>query len=113
MSKSDSQKRVVYREFGGENASEAFERGKPEITPAQQSLRVQATRSGRKGKTVTLVTGFQVSQETLLSLLKQLKAQCGSGGTIKEQTLELQGEHKETVVKFLSGLGFQVKISGG
>jgi len=113
MAQSDPKKKVVYREFGNANNSSAFERGDRDVPINQQSLRVQTTRSGRKGKTVTLITGFQTSQENLLSLLKQLKTQCGTGGALKEQVLEIQGEHKEKIVQILSQIGYQVKISGG
>ena len=109
---SSSKNRLVYREFGTDN-SPALEKGVPDLPPQQQNLRVQATRAGRKGKTVTVITGFQHKPETLTKLLKQLKAQCGSGGTVKNDTLEIQGEHKEKLVTLLSKLGYQVKISGG
>lgn len=110
-----NKKRVVYQEFNSVDNSAAFERAKPDLPPEnkQQVLVVQATRSGRKGKTVTVIRGFQASEETLTTVLKQLKTQCGSGGTIKDQTLEVQGEHKEKVVQVLSQLGYKVKISGG
>jgi translation initiation factor 1 len=111
MTKSDPHRKIVHREFG-EN-SPALQRATPEVSPKQQSLRVQATRSGRKGKTVTVITGFQTSQESLQAILKQLKTICGTGGTLKEQTLEIQGEHKDKVVQILIQLGYQVKISGG
>ncbi len=113
--KSNQKKQVVYREFGSVDNTAAFERAKPDLPPQhqQQSLKVQATRSGRKGKTVTVISGFQASEETLNTLLKQLKTQCGSGGTVKEQTLELQGEHKDKIVQVLTIQGYKVKISGG
>ena len=110
--KSSSKNRLVYQEFGTDN-SPALEKGVPDLPPQQQNLRVQATRSGRKGKTVTVITGFQHKAETLTKLLKQLKAQCGSGGTVKNDTLEIQGDHKEKLVTLLSKLGYKVKISGG
>ncbi|MGK7951004.1 MAG: translation initiation factor [Xenococcaceae cyanobacterium] len=110
--KSSGKNRVVYQEFGTDN-SPALEKAVPDLPPSQQNLRVQATRSGRKGKTVTVITGFQHKPETLTKLLKQLKAKCGTGGTIKNDTLEIQGEHKEKLVSLLSALGYRVKISGG
>ncbi len=110
--KSRSQDRVVYQEFGTDNSA-ALEKAVPDLPPSQQNLRVQATRSGRKGKTVTVITGFQHKPETLTKLLKQLKAKCGTGGTIKNDTLEIQGEHKQKLVSLLSALGYRVKISGG
>lgn len=104
--------RVVYSEFGS-NSADALERAVPDLPPNQQNLRVQASRAGRKGKTVTVVTGFQASPERLNALLKQLKAQCGTGGTLKDQTLEIQGDQKQKILEILVGLGYKAKISGG
>ncbi|MEO8890099.1 MAG: translation initiation factor, partial [Coleofasciculaceae cyanobacterium] len=73
--------RVVYSEFGPGSKPAAVERAVQELPPNQQNLRVQASRKGRKGKTVTIITGFQTTPETLTKLLKQLKNQCGSGGS--------------------------------
>ncbi|NER31013.1 MAG: translation initiation factor [Symploca sp. SIO1C4] len=105
--------RFVYREFGEDSNSAALERGIQELPPHQQNLRVQASRKGRKGKTVTVISGFQSQPETLTKLLKQLKAQCGSGGTIKDDTLEIQGEHAQKLLQILTQMGYKVKISGG
>lgn len=102
----------VYREFGGDH-SPALERGIQELPPAQQNLRVQASRKGRKGKTVTVISGFQAKPETLAALVKQLKTRCGTGGTVKDNEIELQGDRKQDVVQILTQLGYKVKISGG
>ncbi len=110
--KSSNQNRIAYQEFNTDIAP-VVEQDTPDLPPQQQNLRVQATRAGRKGKTVTVITGFQHKPETLTKLLKQLKAKCGSGGTVKNGTLEIQGEHKELLVTLLSKLGYKVKISGG
>ncbi|MGK7954012.1 MAG: stress response translation initiation inhibitor YciH, partial [Crocosphaera sp.] len=58
-------------------------------------------------------TGFQHSPDSLNKLLKQLKSQCGSGGTMKDDTLEIQGDHRQKLLKVLEDLGYKVKISGG
>ncbi|MDX2097192.1 MAG: translation initiation factor [Leptolyngbyaceae cyanobacterium bins.59] len=105
--------RVVYSEFGNASNSSAFERGTPDLTPNQQNLRVQVSRKGRGGKTVTVITGFQTNKETLTTLLKQLKNQCGTGGTVKENELEIQGDQAQKLVQLLSQAGYKVKISGG
>lgn len=105
--------RVIYSEFGNQDNSAALERGVPDLPPSQQNLRVQASSKGRKGKTVTVISGFQAKPETLEALLKQLKTQCGAGGTIKENTIEIQGEHKQKLVQILTTLGYKAKISGG
>lgn len=106
-------KSMAYQEFGNTSNSDALERSVRDLPPQQQNIRIQATRSGRKGKTVTVITGFQHSPETLNKLLKQLKSQCGSGGTMKDDNLEIQGDHREKLLKFLGDLGYKVKISGG
>ncbi|MGD1712889.1 translation initiation factor [Dapis sp. BLCC M172] len=105
--------RVVYSEFGNNANSPATERALPDLPPNQQNLRVQASRKGRKGKTVTIISGFQSNSETLTALLKQLKNQCGAGGTLKDNEIEIQGEHKQKLLEILTKLGYKAKISGG
>jgi translation initiation factor 1 len=105
--------RVVYSEFGNQANAEAIERATPDLPPNQQNLRVQASRKGRKGKTVTVITGFQASDEILTALLKQIKNQCGAGGTLKEGEIEIQGDHAQKLVQILTGLGYKAKVSGG
>ena len=104
--------RIVYSEFGNSNSA-AFERGVQELPPNQQNLRVQASRKGRKGKTVTVISGFQLKPDTLTALAKQLKAQCGSGGTTKDNSIEIQGDHAPKLVELLIAKGYRAKISGG
>jgi len=114
---SDNKDRVVYSEFGNSSNSAAFERATekatPELPPNQQHLKVQATRKGRKGKTVTVISGFQSKSETLAALLKQLKNQCGAGGTLKDNDIEIQGHHTQKLVEILTKLGYKAKASGG
>ncbi len=104
--------RLVYSEFGTPS-SQAFERAAPNLAPNQQTIRIQASRKGRKGKTVTIISGFQTDSETLTGLLKQLKAQCGTGGTVKDAELEIQGDHAQKLLEILMKLGYKAKISGG
>ena len=111
--KATAQNRVVYSEFGNSDNSNAMERPIQELPANQQNLRVQATRKGRGGKTVTVITGFQLKPETLADLLKKLKAQCGAGGTIKDNEIEIQGDHAQKLLPLLIGLGYKAKISGG
>lgn len=108
-----SENRIAYREFGADSNPAALERAVRELPPNQQNLRVQASRKGRKGKTVTVISGFQATLETLTKLLKQLKTQCGTGGTVKDDTLEIQGDHAQKLVEILTQLGYKAKISGG
>lgn len=112
-SDSQSSDRFAYREFGENTNPAAFERGVQELPPNQQNVRIQASRKGRGGKTVTVISGFQTKPETLDKLLKQLKTQCGSGGTVKDDTLEIQGDHTQKLLQILTQLGYKAKISGG
>ena len=113
MAGKSKKNKVVYQEFGNSSNTDAFARAVPDLPPQQQDLRIQATKAGRKGKTVTVITGLQHSPETMTKLLKKLKAQCGSGGTVKDHTLEIQGEHKQRLLDMLTKLGYKAKISGG
>ncbi len=108
-----SQERYVYREFGGSENPDALERGVPDLPPNQQQIRVEASSKGRKGKTVTIIRGFQTNSDTLNDLLKKLKTQCGAGGTLKENEIEIQGNHKQKIVEYLVKLGYKAKASGG
>mmetsp|Transcript_22585 Transcript_22585/g.58886 ORF Transcript_22585/g.58886 Transcript_22585/m.58886 type:complete len:183 (-) Transcript_22585:86-634(-) len=75
-------------------------------------VRVQATRSGRGGKTVTVISGLPAGE--MSSLAKSLKAKCGSGGKVRGADLELQGDHTAKLVQLLQELGFKnTKKSGG
>lgn len=110
---SSPDKRLVYSEFGTPADSETTESEQIDLPPNQQHPRVQTSKAGRKGKTVTTISGFQTSQETLQKLLKQFKTQCGSGGTIKDNIIEIQGDHKDQILQTLIKLGYKAKISGG
>lgn len=111
--KASSENRLIYQEFGNASANPATERPQPDLPPQQQNLRVQASRAGRKGKTVTTITGFQSSSATLTQLLKNLKSHCGSGGTLKDNSLEVQGDHRQKILDYLLQLGYKAKMSGG
>ena len=68
---------------------------------------------GRKGKGVTVITGIPLDRDELQQLAKQLKQKCGSGGTVKEGAIEIQGDHRDTLVEELKKHGFTAKRSGG
>ncbi len=106
---SSDRDRVVYSEFGNHSNDAAFQRAVPELPPSQQKIRVQSSRKGRKGKTVTIISGFQSKPETLTKLLKQLKGLCGAGGTVKEMTLEIQGDHRDKIIEKLTQLGYNAR----
>ena len=76
-------------------------------------VRVSRETKGRGGKAVTLVKGVLVDAAALEQLGKQLKAACGSGGTVKDGVIEVQGDHVERVMAALQKLGHKVKRAGG
>lgn len=76
-------------------------------------VRVSRETKGRGGKAVTLVKGVLVDAAALIALGKQLKAACGSGGTVKDGVIEVQGDHVDRVMAALRTLGHTVKRAGG
>jgi len=104
--------RVVY----STNPDYHYEEEQEEVVslpPSQQTLYVSLDKKQRKGKKVTLVTGFVGSDEDLKSLGKRLKSACGSGGSVKEGEILIQGDFREKVKAMLEKEGFKVKLRGG
>jgi len=85
----------------------------PQKKPADGIVRVRRETSGRKGKTVTTIEGVPGSSATLASLATDLKRMCGSGGTVKAQVIEIQGDHGDRIMALLEARGFTVKRAGG
>lgn len=81
--------------------------------PADGIIRVGRETKGRRGKGVTIVTGIPLTGQALADLVKTIKHQCGSGGTLKGTTVELQGDHRDTVTALLVNRGWKVKRTGG
>ena len=76
-------------------------------------VRVSRQISGRKGSGVCLITGLDIDETELKKLAKQLKKKCGSGGTVKNGVIEIQGDQREILVAALLQLGFKAKLAGG
>lgn len=76
-------------------------------------VRVSRETKGRKGKGVTLVTGIPLGEKELKAFAKVLKARCGTGGTVKEGVVEIQGDQRDVLVPLLQEKGWQVKKAGG
>jgi translation initiation factor 1 len=83
------------------------------MQPQQQMVYLHRESKGRGGKTVTLIKGLVMSEEELFALAKNLKKACGSGGTVKDGTIEIQGEHREKIAETMQKLGYKVKVAGG
>lgn len=98
------------------NPDFAFDSGEEEvqgINAAEQDLRVRPEKKGRKGKTVTLVTGFRGSDSELEEIARTLKTKCGTGGSAKDGEIIIQGDFTDKVINILRELNFKVKRSGG
>jgi translation initiation factor 1 len=81
--------------------------------PDKQDIRVTLDRKRRAGKSVTVASRFQHTPESLAALAQRLKKKCGSGGTAKDDEIEIQGDHVARVMAELQALGYRVKRSGG
>jgi translation initiation factor 1 len=80
--------------------------------PTDGVVRVSIQTKGRAGKGVTLVQGLALNPLALAALGKQLKTACGSGGTVKDGVIEVQGDHRDRIVQALKDQGFVVKRAG-
>jgi translation initiation factor 1 len=76
-------------------------------------VRLMRETKGRKGKGVILITGVPLNNDGLKKLAKSLKQKCGSGGSLKNGIIEIQGDHRDVLEKELSRLGYKVKRTGG
>ena len=84
-----------------------------DTAPGDGIVRVQREKKGRKGKTVTTVTGVPLAPDALRELAGDLKRRCGTGGSLKDGVIEIQGDHRDTLVAELQERGYTVKRAGG
>jgi len=76
-------------------------------------IRIRRETSGRKGKGVTTLQGVPLNKDELKTLTAELKKRCGTGGALKDDIIEIQGDQRTTIKALLEAKGFKVKLSGG
>jgi translation initiation factor 1 len=86
---------------------------KQSIYPDDGIVRIRREVKGRKGKTVTAVFGLQLNDKKLQQFAKILKRKCGTGGTVKDGIIIIQGDHRETLLNEIKQQGYTVKLAGG
>ncbi len=112
MAKNES--RTVWSSEQGDLRKQEQGRSKVKsLPPQQQTIYLHCDSKGRGGSTVTLVKKLVLSEEDMKELAKKLKQLCGSGGTVKNDVIEIQGEHREKIAEALKQMGYKVKIAGG
>jgi translation initiation factor 1 len=113
--------RIVYSTGVGERCPNCLravgdcvcKRGTPGKASGDGIVRVSRETQGRKGKGVTVITGLALPAEQLDSLATELKKCCGSGGTVTQGRIEIQGEHRDRLLAELARRGWQAKRVGG
>ncbi len=112
MSKKKSQGGIIYST--NPNYQPQVENEDTEtLPPEKQQLKIWLDKKQRKGKVVTLITDFVGSIDDLKELEKALKNHCGSGGSSKDGEILIQGDHREKILLFLNGKGYNAKKAGG
>ncbi|MBK8288432.1 MAG: stress response translation initiation inhibitor YciH [Cellvibrionales bacterium] len=86
----------------------------PSMPPKSDGfIRIRRETAGRNGKGVTTLGGFELPDDELQALAKQLKQLCGTGGTVKNWIIEIQGDQRDRLKTELEKRGFKVKLAGG
>jgi len=87
--------------------------GAKAATPGDGVVRVGRETKARRGKGVTVISGVALPAHELKALASELKRTCGTGGTLKDGVIEIQGDHRDTLVALLKARGWTVRRSGG
>ncbi len=86
---------------------------KDSVPVGNGQVRITRSTKGRKGKEVSIISGLPLTNNEVKSLAKELRKKCGSGGSEKNGTIEIQGDHRELILQELKKKGWDVKLSGG
>lgn len=109
----DNHRTVWSSDQGDRRKAESKARKLVSLPPDQQTVYLHRDSKGRRGSSVTLLKNLILSQDDLKELARSLKQLCGSGGTVKDGVIEIQGEHREKIAEELKRMGYKVKIAGG
>ena len=104
---------LLARLLGGRKSTEKDAVAKPEPPKKISTVRVGRETKGRRGKGVTTVSDVPLAEAALLELAGKLKARCGTGGTVKDGIIEIQGDQRERIAAELEKMGYKVKRVGG
>lgn len=83
------------------------------LLPQRQTAYLHRDAKGRGGKGVTLVKNLVLSEADMSTLAKKIKQACGTGGTVKDGAIEIQGSNRERIAEVLVKLGYKIKMAGG
>jgi translation initiation factor 1 len=104
---------LVYSSEIGRIRQEKGKSTQPAKQPADGTVRLRREVKGRGGGTVIVITGVPLAGDSLKELAGALKKRCGCGGTVKDGVIEIQGDHRDTLLGELQARGYRVKLAGG
>ncbi len=109
----DDRPTVYSTEWGDQRKQKDKPTSASSLSPSEQTAYLHRETKGRGGKVVSVVRNLQLSDKDLKDLSRKLKAACGTGGTIKDGMIEIQGEHREKIAAILQNLGYKTRVAGG
>ncbi len=106
----EARSRPVYSTDGGDLRRDKPAATAPATADPSKPVRVALDTKGRRGKAVTVVTNVPHNPQVIGDLARQLRSQCGAGGTVEDGAILVQGDHRAKVGKVLEGLGYKVRV---